>query len=315
MFIDTTSDIAARVTGAIREAARVTGAGFEYLLKTALRESNFDPNAKAATSSATGLFQFIDQTWLGTVKGAGTELGYGRYADAITKTPSGRYVVEDPAMYREIMKLRLDPKANAVMAGAFTNQNAAGLSEALGRKPTDGELYVAHFLGAAGATKLITGAVKNPSAPAADAFPEAARANRTIFYDRGAPRSFAKVYQLLVSRHDLGAPEVPKIVDANGAEPKLLSPAEAVAQAHAAAGFAPALKTGAIFHDLFRVEQRGALSPVVGDLWGAKRNPSVQLAAAVPPVEAAASPGHAPRRLGAPLDLFQFLRPEIRSRV
>ena len=81
-----TTDIATRVTGAIRDAARVTGAGFEYLLNTAIRESNLNPNAKAKTSSATGLFQFIDQTWLGTMKQSGASLGYGNYADAITRT-------------------------------------------------------------------------------------------------------------------------------------------------------------------------------------------------------------------------------------
>ena len=81
-----TTDIATRVTGAIRDAARVTGAGFEYLLNTAIRESNLNPNAKAKTSSATGLFQFIDQTWLGTMKQSGGALGYGKYADAISKT-------------------------------------------------------------------------------------------------------------------------------------------------------------------------------------------------------------------------------------
>src|SRR5437016_7665238 len=86
-----TTDIATRVTGAIRDAARVTGAGFEYLLNTALRESNLNPSAKAKSSSATGLFQFIDQTWLGTMKQAGASLGYGKYADAIPKTSSGRY--------------------------------------------------------------------------------------------------------------------------------------------------------------------------------------------------------------------------------
>ena len=73
-----TTDIATRVTGAIRDAARVTGAGFEYLLNTAIRESNLNPNAKAKTSSATGLFQFIDQTWLGTMKQSGASLGYGK---------------------------------------------------------------------------------------------------------------------------------------------------------------------------------------------------------------------------------------------
>src|SRR5947199_3243362 len=112
-----TTDIATRVTGAIRDAARVTGAGFEYLLNTALRESNLNPSAKAKSSSATGLFQFIDQTWLGTMKQSGAGLGYGKYADAISKTSSGRFAVADPALRREIMALRKDPSANAVMAG------------------------------------------------------------------------------------------------------------------------------------------------------------------------------------------------------
>ena len=101
-----TTEVAGRVTGAIRDAARQTGAGFEYLLNTALRESNLNPNAKARTSSATGLFQFIDQTWLGTMKQSGAALGYGKYAEAISKTPQGRYVVNNPAMRQEIFALR-----------------------------------------------------------------------------------------------------------------------------------------------------------------------------------------------------------------
>jgi hypothetical protein len=47
--------------GPIRDAARATSASFDYLLKTTLRELNLNPGAKAPTSSATGLFQFIDQ--------------------------------------------------------------------------------------------------------------------------------------------------------------------------------------------------------------------------------------------------------------
>src|SRR5205807_8534938 len=109
-----TTDIATRVTGAIRDAARVTGAGFEYLLNTALRESNLNPNAKAKTSSATGLFQFIDQTWLGTMKQSGSALGYAKYANAITHTSSGRYTVNNPAMRNEIFALRKDPTANSL---------------------------------------------------------------------------------------------------------------------------------------------------------------------------------------------------------
>src|ERR1043165_7853570 len=139
-----TADVATRVTGAIRDAARATGAGFEYLLNTALRESNLNPNARNKGSSATGLFQFIDQTWLATVKQSGANLGYGRYADAIVRTRSGRYVVPNGAMRRAVMNLRYDPSANAAMAGAFTKANAARLTRALGRAPTDGELYIAH---------------------------------------------------------------------------------------------------------------------------------------------------------------------------
>src|SRR5260370_497100 len=97
------------VTGAIRKAAQATGAGFDYLLATAKIESDLDPNLTMGSSSATGLFQFIDQTWLGTLKQAGPAFGYGNYADAITLTPSGRYVIEDPALRDEIMQLRPGP--------------------------------------------------------------------------------------------------------------------------------------------------------------------------------------------------------------
>ena len=65
----------ATVTGAIRQAARMTGADFQYLLATAQVESNFNPNAQAATSSARGLFQFIEQTWLDDPEGAGAGAG------------------------------------------------------------------------------------------------------------------------------------------------------------------------------------------------------------------------------------------------
>jgi hypothetical protein len=198
------TDIATRVTGAIRDAARATGAGFDYLLNTAIRESNLNPNAKAKTSSATGLFQFIDQTWLGTMKQSGASLGYGKYADAISKTSSGRYAVSDPAMRNEIFALRKDPAANAVMAGAFANSNAKVLTDRLGRKPTDGELYMAHFLGASGASRFIRAAEANPNAKAAAFFPRAANANSSIFYDKsGAARSLKQVYAGLVSRHNV----------------------------------------------------------------------------------------------------------------
>ena len=180
----------AKIAGSIKQAASTTGASFEYLLATAKMESNFNPKAAATTSSARGLFQFIDQTWLGTVKEAGAQLGYGKYADAITKNPSGSYSVSDPDARAAIMKLRDDPDAASSMAAVLTQSNSFKLTGKIGRRPTDAELYMAHFMGVGGAGKLISNAEDNPNASAARMFPNAAAANQSIFYDRsGQARS------------------------------------------------------------------------------------------------------------------------------
>jgi hypothetical protein len=93
------------------------------------------------------------------------------------------------------------------MAGAFTPANAALLSERLGRSPSEGELYIAHFLGAGGAARLISAAGDTPNAGAAKYFPNAAAANTPIFYDRttGAARSLAQVRDVLTARYDVAA--------------------------------------------------------------------------------------------------------------
>src|SRR5712672_3533759 len=192
----------ARIAGSIKQAASTTGASFEYLLATAKMESNFNPKAAASTSSARGLFQFIDQTWLGTVKEAGAHLGYGKYAAAISKSSSGGYYVNDPAARNAIMKLRDDPNAASAMAAVLSQSNSFKLTGKIGRRPTDNELYMAHFMGVGGAAKLISNAEDNPNASAARLFPNAAAANRSIFYDRaGRARSVSEVYSLLSSRY------------------------------------------------------------------------------------------------------------------
>src|SRR6202047_2231050 len=191
-----------RIAGAIKQAASTTGTSFQYLLATAKMESNFNPRASASTSSARGLYQFIDQTWLGTVKEAGAQLGYGKYADAITKSPSGGYSVSDPAARTAIMKLRDDPAAASSMAAVLTQSNSFKLTGKIGRRPTDGELYMAHFMGVGGAAKLISNAEDNPNASGARLFPNAAAAHRPIFYDHsGRARSVSEVYSVLSTRY------------------------------------------------------------------------------------------------------------------
>ena len=217
---------APQITGAIRQAAQSTGISFEYLLTTAKIESNLNPSAQASTSSAKGLYQFIDQTWLGTMKQAGTALGLGRYADAITRSPDGHYDVSDSAMRTAILRLRGDPQASAMLAGALTRNNAALVGGNIGRQPSNGELYIAHFLGADGASKLINGASKQPSASAAAMFPSAAAANRSIFYDSaGRARSVGEVYRKLTRLFDSAR----NVAVAQGGLADVIGPAGAIA--------------------------------------------------------------------------------------
>lgn len=189
------------ISNAIKKASRATGVDFSYLLKTAARESAFNKSAKAKTSSAAGLFQFIESTWLKTVKDVGDKFGLEKYTPHIFKTRSGRYYVPNQKLRNEILQLRHNPEISAMMAGAFTQQNSDFVESRVGREPSAGELYIAHFLGPNGATKLISLAENRPNARADRHFPAAARANKPIFYSRGRPRTVAQVYKNLVRHH------------------------------------------------------------------------------------------------------------------
>jgi len=195
---------------AIGRAAQATGADFTYLLNQARSESGLDPNARASTSSAGGLYQFIDQTWLGVLKTHGAEHGYGWAADAIRARPGGGWTVPDPQMRQAVFALRGDPEASSLMAGEFAQDNAAGLGRALGRDPTSTDLYFASFLGLAGATRFLKAAGASPDAPAAALFPREARVNRSIFYTKGGQaRSLSQVYALMGRKIDGGGAQTP----------------------------------------------------------------------------------------------------------
>jgi hypothetical protein len=284
-----------KVAGAIKQASNATGASFEYLVATAKMESNLDPSATASTSSAKGLYQFIDQTWLGTVKEAGAQFGYGNYADAISKSASGTYSVSDSKTRAAVLKLRDDPVASAAMAGVLTQSNSFTLTGKIGRRPTDGELYMAHFMGVNGAAKLISNADDNPKASGAGLFPNAAAANRSIFYDRsGNARSVSEVYSVLTSRFASAAnsptartamasagvtPASAKLASAAAApidnaaylssfpDVRSVTPATATSVSVAAAAAPP--QSDPIFRSLFQGGDRAApVSPAVQELWG-----------------------------------------------
>ena len=327
------------VTGAIRQAARVTGADFKYLLATAQVESNFNADAQARTSSARGLFQFVEQTWLGTLKETGGALGYAPYANAIARQPSGQYTVGDPRMYDRIMELRADPSANALMAGAYTRANAGKLAERFGRAPTEGELYIAHFMGPQGAARLIDMAQERPYTPAAAVFPGPARANPSVFYDaRGNARGAAEVYRSLVGRYGVarGGPAnkvAPQLASQNGSAPgtreqrlvgvvKAANKPMVVSEQAALAGqtdsAAASAQAAPVFHGLFRsTGSPEPVAPVVSALWS---NPTPSPSASVPANVPANSVPTKPQPLpespaagGGALDLFQEQLPDARA--
>lgn len=202
MFLDSLLNTGERITAAIRSASQQTGISFDYLMKTAYRESALNPKAAAQTSSAVGLFQFIDSTWLQTVKEDGPAFGLQAQAAQIERTPNGQYFVRDPQARADILKLRENPEIASTMAAAFSKKNADAIRGVLGRDPSAGELYIAHFLGANGAKRFLSLRAANPSASAAAAFPDAARANRSIFYGATGARSIDETYRVLVAKHD-----------------------------------------------------------------------------------------------------------------
>lgn len=193
------------VEAAIRRASRATGVDAEFLLKTARRESAMNPAAKARTSSAAGLFQFIEQTWLGTVKAHGAKHGYSQYADLIYRGSDGRWRVEGSAR-NVVLDLRFDAQAASSMAAELTASNAAYLRGRTGREPGAGDLYAAHFLGPAGAAQLMEAMDRRPGMSAASIFPEAASANRSIFFKSGRPATVAEVHANLQRHAGEGAP-------------------------------------------------------------------------------------------------------------
>lgn len=193
------------IRGAIAQAARATDVDFRFLLAQAKVESGLDPTARARGSSATGLFQFIESTWLDVMRRHGPALGLTQQASAS----------RDPAMRSQILALRNNPHIASLMAGALAQDNRAALTPVLGREADAGELYLAHFLGAEGAARFLTAMEHSPQRPAAELFGTAAAANRSIFYEQGGKaRSMSGVMAVLRGRIEVamageGTPEGP----------------------------------------------------------------------------------------------------------
>lgn len=151
-----------------------------YLKKIAQVESSGKAGAKSDSSSASGLFQFTKDTWEENVKAMGKN-----------------YSLAD----------RSDPQKSAEVAKYFTEKQKKQLQTGTGKENvSDADLYMAHFLGAGGATKFLNAMAKNPSALATEgAYPKQIEANKSIFYEDGGEgkmRTLQEVYDLMSRKID-----------------------------------------------------------------------------------------------------------------
>lgn len=194
-------------TFAVRHASKVAGVDFGYLMQLAGAESGFDAGISATTSSATGLFQFIDNTWLVSLYTHGAKYGLGDIAKRIEveRNAAGEITtasIRDPLVEKYALSLRTDPRIMALMGAEFAKDNREVLQAALPRRTiTRTDQYLAHFLGSGQATNFIVKLDRNPNAAAKSSFPAAAEANHNVFYKRsGVARSLEEVYNLFKNK-------------------------------------------------------------------------------------------------------------------
>ena len=184
------------------KAAHATGVDPVYMMTLADVESSLSPEAKAPTSSAQGLFQFIDSTWIETVHRHAADYGFGAAADAIGYV-NGELEV-DPKQREWIMSLRTDPYFSALMAGELIKDVERALQAQGERELAEAELYLAHFLGASSAVRFLEVLDQDPNMKASKLFPKAARANAGLFMEgkgrKRRPVSVAELYNKIDSK-------------------------------------------------------------------------------------------------------------------
>jgi hypothetical protein len=189
------------VVQAVENAAAKTGVDFSFLMEKAAAESGFDPAAQSKSSSAAGLYQFIDSTWLQMVREYGPKYGLGNLAGQI-KVRDGKLCVDDCASKEAILGLRKNPEIAALMAGEFSAGNRQYLETHTEGGVGTTELYLAHFMGPGGAAKFLNSRAQNGNVVAASVFPKEANANKNVFFDpaTGRARTLNGIYDFFAKK-------------------------------------------------------------------------------------------------------------------
>jgi Transglycosylase SLT domain len=189
--------ISRRLVEAILRASETTGVDPVYMMALADKESSFSVDVKASTSSAEGLFQFIARTWLDAVREFGPRHGLHAEAAAI-EVVEGDPRVADELMRERILGLRRDPYFSAVMAAELLKKDRASIEQRIGRELRQTEFYLTHFFGVDAAGRFMKLLDDKPKQSAPRVFPQAAKANKPLFFARKGKKtkdlSVAEVY-------------------------------------------------------------------------------------------------------------------------
>lgn len=203
------TETATRVRAAIAAASARSGVDFGYLFNQAQAESGLRPDAQARTSSARGLYQFLDSSWLDAVRKHGAAAGVGWAAQALNG-PVGR------DLKAAVLALRDVPEIAASVAADHAADNGAALAAATGRTPGAADLYLAHFLGVGGAAKFIQALDSGSQVLGNMLFPEAAAANPSIFFDGSRPRSLGEIHDRFAAKFGEAAGSLPVVTTSAG---------------------------------------------------------------------------------------------------
>lgn len=212
-----------RLIETVVRAAEVAEVDPVYMLALADKESRFSAEAKAGTSSAEGLFQFVNQTWLEMMRSHGAKYGYEAAARAI-EPARGELTIANDVMREFVLGLRRDAYLSALMAAEMLKRDRAKVERRLGRDLSRSEFYLIHFLGAASAGKLMAIVNGQPKQSAPKTFPQAAKANKALFFARDGRKTrhltvrevYSRLDRMIDSRLDryLGVPDVHAMVRA-----------------------------------------------------------------------------------------------------
>lgn len=195
------------VINSILRASNKTGIDFNYLLLQAKAESSLNPEVKSSTSSATGLYQFIESTWLSMIKKHGEKHGLKEYVELIDQNGN----ITDPKNRKTVLDLRYDPEISSLLAAELASENNSYLSQRVDGDIGATELYLSHFMGAAGATKFLNAMNENPRTIGSEIFAKEAKANKNVFFDpqTGNARTLKEIYDFFDKKFTIAKSNTP----------------------------------------------------------------------------------------------------------